>query len=194
MRTTYCRGQDCRWPVTNNFPTLAAVELRVLVDSKSGAPSLVSVGAAVGDPQRLSALIFIVPLLATVEALHVGLLLLVRRRLCLAFAFTLALASFAARLAARPPMKSATPQVRLDANASKAPIRAGLPYPFVATVPLNILCRGPQLRFARRDKEEIAASIPIRTSAKITATTKITPIKASTLGSPLVATSRNEYG
>ena len=101
MRTTYCRGQDCRWPVTNNFPTLAAVELRVLVDSKSGAPSLVSVGAAVGDPQRLSALIFIVPLLATVEALHVGLLLLVRRRLCLAFAFTLALASFAARLAAR---------------------------------------------------------------------------------------------
>ncbi|MCG3777090.1 MAG: hypothetical protein JW395_3966 [Nitrospira sp.] len=89
-------------------------------------------------------------------------------------------------------MKSATPQVTLDANASKAPMRAGLPYPFVATVPLNILCRGPQLRFARRDKEEIAASIPIRTSAKMIATTITTPIKASTLIRPLVATSYGE--
>ena len=101
MRTTYCRGQACRWPVTNNFPTLAAIKLRVLVDSKSGAPSLVSVRAAVGDPQRLSALIFIVPFLATIKALHVGLLLLVRRRLSVAFPFALALDTFAARLAAR---------------------------------------------------------------------------------------------
>ena len=50
---TYCRGQACRRPNTYDFPTLAAIELRVLVDSKSGAASFVSVSAAVDDPQRL---------------------------------------------------------------------------------------------------------------------------------------------
>ena len=98
---TYCRGQACRRPSTYDFPTLAAIELRVLVNSKSGASSIISVSAAVRDPPRLLALILEMPLLAAVEALHVVPLLLARRRLHVTFAFTLALAPFAARLAAR---------------------------------------------------------------------------------------------
>ena len=70
VRITYCRGQACRRPVTYNFPTLAAIKLRVLVDSKGGAASLLSVGAAVRDLQRVLALVPVVAELATVEALH----------------------------------------------------------------------------------------------------------------------------
>ena len=100
VRITYCRGQACRRPVTYNFPTLAAIKLRVLVDSKSGAASLVSVGAAVRDPQRLATLVLVVADLATVEARHVVLLLLGRLRIRFTFSVTLALAAWlAARLA-----------------------------------------------------------------------------------------------
>jgi hypothetical protein len=70
VRITYCRGQTCRRPATYNFPTLAAIKLRVLVDSKGGAASLVRFSVAVRDLQRLLALVLVVAGLATVEALH----------------------------------------------------------------------------------------------------------------------------
>jgi hypothetical protein len=101
VRITYCRGQACRRPVTYNFPTLAAIKLRVLVDSKGGAASLLSVGAAVRDLQRVLALVPVVTSLAAIEARHVVLLLLLGRlRICVTFSVTLALVAWlAARLA-----------------------------------------------------------------------------------------------
>jgi hypothetical protein len=101
VRITYCRGQACRRPVTYNFPTLAAIKLRVLVDSKGGAASLVSVGAAVRDPQRVLALVPVVTSLAAIEARHFVLLLLLSRLcICVTFSVTLALVVWlAARLA-----------------------------------------------------------------------------------------------
>jgi hypothetical protein len=100
VRITYCRGQACRRPVTYNFPTLAAIKLRVLVDSKGGAASLVSVGAAVRDPQRFATLVLVVAELATVEALHGILRLLGRLWIRVTFSVALALAAkLAARLA-----------------------------------------------------------------------------------------------
>jgi hypothetical protein len=100
VRITYCRGQACRRPGTYNFPILAAIKLRVLVDSKGGAASLIRFSVTVRDLQRLLTPILVVTSLTTIEARHIIRPLLGRLRIRVAFPVTLALAAgLAARLA-----------------------------------------------------------------------------------------------